>query len=71
MRAKQVCQLVLGEFGVEINARTTQKEIKEGHVGVSPKKMGPQGHFPSKTFDNLAIAFESYIKIIFCQDSIY
>ena len=26
--------------------------------------MGPQEHFPSKTFDNLAIAFESYIKIM-------
>ncbi len=64
MSAKQVSQLVLGEFGVEINAHIIQREIKEGRVGVSPKKMGPQGHFPSKTFDNLAIAFESYIKIM-------
>lgn len=64
MSAKQVSQLVLGEFGVEINAHIIQREIKEGLVGVSPKKMGPQGHFPSKTFDNLAIVFESYIKIM-------
>jgi hypothetical protein len=64
MSAKQVSQLVLGEFGVEINAHNIQRESKEGRVGASPKKMGPQGHFPSKTFDNLAIAFESYIKII-------
>jgi hypothetical protein len=38
---------------------TIQRKIKEGR-----KKMGPQGHFPSKTFNNLAIAFESYIKIM-------
>jgi hypothetical protein len=56
--------LVLGEFGVEIKARTIQREICEGRVGVSPKKMGPQGYFPPKTFDNLVNAFESYIKIM-------
>ena len=64
MSANQVSQLVLGEFGVEINAHTIQRDIKEGRVGAPPKKMGPQGRFPSKTFDNLAIAFESYIKIM-------
>jgi hypothetical protein len=26
--------------------------------------MGPQGYFPQKTFNNLAIAFESYINIM-------
>jgi hypothetical protein len=41
-----------------------QREINEGHVGASPKKMGPQGHFTGKTFDILAIAFKSYIKIM-------
>jgi hypothetical protein len=63
MSAKQVSQLVLGEFGVEIKARTIQGEIKEGRVGVSPKKMGPQGYFSQKTFNNLAIAFESTSKL--------
>ena len=43
LSAKQVSQLVLGEFGVEIKACTIQREICEGRVGVSPKKMGPQG----------------------------
>ncbi len=62
--AKQVSQLVMGEFGVEIKPRTIQREICEGRVGVSPKKMGPQGYFPPKTFDNLVNAFESYIKIM-------
>jgi hypothetical protein len=64
LSAKQVSQLVLGEFGVEIKARTIQREICEGRVDVSPKKMGPQGYFPPKTFDNLVNAFESYIKIM-------
>ncbi len=64
LSAKQVSQLVLGEFGVEIKARTIQREICEGRVGVSPKKMGPQGYFPPKTFNNLVNAFESYIKIM-------
>ena len=56
--------MVLGEFGVEIKARTIQREICEGRVGVSPKKMGPQGYFPPKTFNNLVNAFESYIGIM-------
>ncbi len=47
MSAKQVSQLVLGEVGVEINAHIIQREIEEGRVGVCPKKMGPQGQFPS------------------------
>jgi hypothetical protein len=40
LSAKKVSQLVLGEFGVEIKPRTIQREIQEGRVGVSPKKMG-------------------------------
>ena len=64
LSAKKVSQLVLGKFGVEIKPRTIQREIQEGRVGVSPKKMGPQGYLPSKTFDHLTTAFESYIKIM-------
>ncbi len=64
MSAKKVSQLVLGEFGVEIKPRTIQREVQEGRVGVSPKKMGPQGYSPLKTFDHLTTAFESYIKIM-------
>ena len=64
MSAKQVGQLVLGEFGVEIKAHTSQREIHEGPVGLSPKKMGPQGYFPPKTFDNLVNPIESNIKIM-------
>jgi hypothetical protein len=64
LSAKKVSQLVLGEFGVEIKPRTIQREIQEGRVGVSPKKMGPQGYLPPKTFDHLTTAFESYIKIM-------
>eukprot|EP00804_Cyclotella_cryptica_P006359 CCRYP_010185-RA/>CCRYP_010185-RA protein AED:0.27 eAED:0.27 QI:0/0/0/1/0/0/3/0/273 len=64
LSAKQVSQLVLGEFGVEIKPRTIQRAIQEGRIGVSPKKMGPQGYLPPKTFDHLTTAFESYIKIM-------
>ena len=56
--------MVLGEFGVEIKPRTIQRAIQEGRIGVSPKKMGPQGYLPPKTFDHLTTAFESYIKIM-------
>eukprot|EP00804_Cyclotella_cryptica_P030166 CCRYP_009559-RA/>CCRYP_009559-RA protein AED:0.30 eAED:0.35 QI:49/0/0/1/0/0/3/0/211 len=62
LSAKQVSQLVLGEFGVEIKPCTIQRVIKEGGVGVSPKKMGPQGYLSPKTFDHLTTAFESYVK---------
>eukprot|EP00804_Cyclotella_cryptica_P006390 CCRYP_014272-RA/>CCRYP_014272-RA protein AED:0.32 eAED:0.32 QI:0/0/0/1/0/0/2/0/199 len=64
LSAKQVSQLVLGDFGVEIKPRTIQRAIQEGRIGVSPKKMGPQGYLPPKTFDHLTTAFESYNKIM-------
>ena len=44
LSAKQVSQLVLGEFGVEIKPHTIQRAIQECRIGVSPKKMGPQGY---------------------------
>eukprot|EP00804_Cyclotella_cryptica_P007399 CCRYP_002608-RA/>CCRYP_002608-RA protein AED:0.30 eAED:0.30 QI:0/0/0/1/0/0/2/0/222 len=64
LSAKQVSQLVLGEFGVEIKPRMIQRAIQEGRIGVFPKKMVPQGYLPPKTFDHLTTTFESYIKIM-------
>ena len=63
LSAKQVSQLVLGEFGVEIKPLTIQRAIQEGPVGVSPKKMGPQGYLPPKTFDRLILLLKAISKL--------
>jgi hypothetical protein len=37
--------------------------VAAGRVGVSPLKPGEKGNFPALTFQHLANAFESFIKI--------
>ena len=64
LSAKQVSQLVLGEFDVEIKSHTSHRAIQESRVGVSPKKTGLQRYLPPKTFDHLTTDFDHYIKIM-------
>ena len=63
LSASRVSELVQEEFGTTIEVRTIQREVKQGRVGVSPKKMGPSSQFPNLVFNHLANAFESYIII--------
>ena len=37
--------------------------MAENHIGVSPKRKGPEGIIPRLVYDNLCNAFESYIQI--------
>jgi hypothetical protein len=60
---KKFSELVYGEFGVQINKRTIQRDVAAGRVGTSPLKPGTKGNFPALTFQHLANAFESFIKI--------
>ena len=63
MLASEVSKLVFGEFGVEISKHTIQHEVAEDRIGMSPKKKGLEGILPRLIYDNLCIAFESYIQI--------
>ena len=63
LSASKVSELVYGEFGVHIHKRTIQREVAAGRVGLSPLKRGMKGNFPALTFQHLANAFESFIKI--------
>ena len=63
LSASKVSELVYGEFGVHIHKRTIQHEVAAGRVGLSPLKQGVKGNFPALTFQHLAKAFESFIKI--------
>ena len=55
--------VVFGKFGVEISKRTIQHEVSEDHIGMSPKKKGPEGVVPRLMYGNLCNAFESNIQI--------
>ena len=63
LSASKVSELVYGEFGVLIHKRTIQPEVAAGRIGVSLLKPGEKGNFPALTFQHLANAFESFIKI--------
>ena len=63
LSASKVSELVYREFGVHIHKRTIQCEVATGRVGLSPLKRGMTGNFPALTFQHLANAFLSSIKI--------
>ena len=63
LSAQQVSEVVLQNTGVAIGVRTIQREVKEGRIGVSPKKGGPPSIFPDEVFGKLSSAFESFIQI--------
>ena len=54
---------MFGEFGVDISKCTIQHDVAEDQIGVSPKMKGPEGVVSRLIYDNLCIAFESYIQI--------
>ena len=63
MSASEVSKLVFGQFGVEILKLIIHHEVAEDHIGVRPKKKGPEEVVPRFIYDNLCNAFESYIQI--------
>ena len=48
---------------MHIHKRTIQHEVAAGRIDVSPLKPDMKGNFPALTFQHLANAFESFIKI--------
>ena len=50
-----------GGFGP--SARTIQRNVKMGLIGVSPNKQGPERKLPKFIFKTLCSAFESYVRI--------
>ena len=63
MSARAVAELVEKDCGVKISARTIQQKVKEGNVGVSPLRRGPKGNIPDRSYQNLCLAYESYVTI--------
>ena len=63
LSADVVSRRVMEKTGCRVPPRTIQKHFKEGRVGTSPKKTGPQGHFDDNEMLNLQNAFETYVKI--------
>jgi hypothetical protein len=63
MPARMVTEIVWNEFKVNLCPRTIQKKVKDGAVGVLPLRRGPKGFIPEHYFNNLCIAFETFIHI--------
>ena len=63
MSARMVTEIVRNEFKVNLCPRTIQKKVKDGAVGVSPLRRGPKGFIPEHHFNNLCIAFETFLRI--------
>lgn len=60
---KVVEKVVEKETKIRVPARSIQKAVKTGREGLSPLKQGCPGKIPETTFNHMANAFESYIKI--------
>ncbi len=63
MSARMVTEIVRNEFKVYLCPLTIQKKVKDGAVGFSPLRCGPKGFIPEHHFNNLCIAFETFIRI--------
>ncbi len=55
--------LIRVDTGVELCVRTVQKKVKEGEIGCSPLRGGPKGNIPERHYNNLLMAFESFVCI--------
>ncbi len=49
LSARAVSEIVEQKLGIRVPQRTIQSYVKEGRVGTSPKKKGPQGVFDDQT----------------------
>jgi len=63
MSARAVVELIRFDTHVQLCARTIQKKVKEGEIGVSPLRRGPKGNIPDRHYNNLCMAFKSFVTI--------
>ncbi len=63
MSARAVVDLIRVHTGVELCVRTIQKKVKEGEIGCSPLRRGLKGNIPECHYNNLLMAFESFVRI--------
>jgi hypothetical protein len=63
MSARAVADLIQSDTHVQLCVRTIQKKVKEGEIGTSPLRRGPQGNIPERHYTNLCMAFKSFVTI--------
>jgi len=63
LSARAVVELIRLDTHVQLCARTIQKKVKEGEIGVSPLRRGPKGNIPDRHFTNLCMAVKSFVTI--------
>jgi len=63
LSARAVVELIRLDTHVQLCARTIQKKVKEGEIGVSPLRQGPKGNIPDRHFTNLCMAVKSFVTI--------
>jgi hypothetical protein len=63
LSANKVSELIQKEHKIRIAPRTIQQEVKDGRAGLSPVKQGRPSNIPDETFDHMADAFGSFIRI--------
>jgi hypothetical protein len=63
MSIKQVADQIKKKYKVGPSAETIRREVKKGHVGTFPMKMGPVGRVPRRDYRYLCNAFASFTAI--------
>jgi hypothetical protein len=63
MPALSVSKMIRKVFNVNLSAQTIQRQVKSGNIGTSPIRRGPKGNIPKRHYQNLLIAFKSFVTI--------
>jgi hypothetical protein len=63
MSAREVVNLVERDSGIKLSQRSIQKKVRDGNIGMSPLQRGPKGFIPDRHYQNLCIAYESFVSI--------
>ena len=59
----KIVKLVNGEYDTNIITKTASMMVREGRIGMSPKRRGPNKYVPSQIWSLLKGVFVSYIKL--------
>jgi hypothetical protein len=63
MSAREVVNLIERDSGIKLSERSIQQKVRDGNIGTSPLRRGPKGFIPDRHYQNLCIAYESFVSI--------
>jgi hypothetical protein len=63
MSAREVVNLIERDLGIKLSECSIQQKVRDGNIETSPLQRGPKGFIPDCHYQNLCIAYESFVSI--------